>query len=106
MEQPKITQTSESSKGIVALAKLLKARENHAPNEPMFGTIVSASPVRIQLDGKKILLESKSIASLINLAETDNLGNYIHLGRRAAMLPFNTGYVNSMPNFLVLGVIV
>lgn len=105
MNQTEITQTSESSRGIVTLAKMLKARENQAPNEPIFGTIISVSPIRVQLDNKKILIESRNIASIVNIDAIDSFGNYINLGRRVAMLPFNTGYINSMPDFLILGVV-
>ncbi|MCI5891817.1 MAG: hypothetical protein MRZ66_00205 [Clostridiales bacterium] len=105
MNQSEITPTQESSKGIVELAKMFKERENFSQNEPMFGTIKSLTPVQIQLDGKKILIESKNIVSVVNLAETDSFGNYVNLERRVAMLPFNTGYTNSMPDFIVLGVI-
>ncbi len=104
-QTPQLRPTKDDSSGIVELAKMFKARDNDKPNEPIFGTITSLTPIQIQLDGKKVLVEGKNIASIIDLYETDSFGNYVNLNRRVAMFMFNTGYINSMPDFLVLGVL-
>lgn len=97
--------TQESSNGIVEFAKMLKERENPSQDEPLFGVITSLNPLQVQLIGKKILLEKNKLVSLVNLSETNSHGVYVNLGKTVALLKFNSGYANSMPEFLILGVV-
>lgn len=105
-EPTTVKQTDDDSSGIVSLAKMLKERENIQPSEPCFGRITSLTPARIQLEGMKVLAEDPHISALFNIYEKDAYGRYIHLNKRVAMLKYNTGYINGMPDFLILGVVV
>lgn len=98
-------QTQASSEGIVRLAKMFKERENQSQSEPLFGVVTSIKPLTVQLIGKKVLLNDKNLVSLINMYETDVNGSYVNLNKKVALLMFDSDYANSMPNFLILGVV-
>lgn len=98
-------QTQESSRGIVRLAKLLKERENPSVSEPMFGVVTSLEPLTVQLVGKKILLSENYLVPLFDIYETNINGSYINLNKKVALLMLDSGCVNSMPKFLILGVV-
>ena len=84
---------------IEEFAKILKGHENPPEYSPVYGTVSELPDLKIRR-GSKIILTEKHIKSLINLYERDDYGNYIHLNKKVAMLPYNNDN-----NYLVLGVV-
>ena len=85
--------------GITELAKLLKERENNTGYSPMFGTIIELPQVKIRLN-EKVILNNSHLKSCINLMMQNEDGDYIHLGKEGALLPFANNQ-----KFLVIGVV-
>ena len=85
--------------GITELAKLLKERENGTGYSPMFGTIIELPQVKIRLN-EKVILNNRHLKSCINLMLQNEDGDYIHLGKEVALLPFANNQ-----KFLVIGVV-
>ena len=85
--------------GITELAKLLKERENNTGYSPMFGTIIELPQVKIRLN-EKVILNNSHLKSCINLMMQNEDGDYIHLGKEVALLPFANNQ-----KFLVIGVV-
>ena len=85
--------------GITELAKLLKERENGTGYSPMFGTIIELPQIKIRLN-EKVILNNSHLVCLWNLKEQNEDGDYIHLGKEVALLPFANNQ-----KFLVIGVV-
>ena len=85
--------------GITELAKLLKERENGTGYSPMFGTIIELPQIKIRLN-EKVILNNSYLVCLWNLKEQNEDGDYIHLGKEVALLPFANNQ-----KFLVIGVV-
>ena len=85
--------------GITELAKLLKERENGTGYSPMFGTIIELPQVKIRLN-EKVILNNSHLKSCINLMMQNEDGDYIHLGKEVALLPFANNQ-----KFIVIGVV-
>jgi len=85
--------------GITELAKLLKERENNTGYSPMFGTIIELPQIKIRLN-EKVILNNSHLVCLWNLKEQNEDGDYIHLGKEVALLPFANNQ-----KFLVIGVV-
>ena len=85
--------------GITELAKLLKERENDTGYSPMFGNIIELPQVKIRLN-EKVILNNSHLVCLLNLKEQNEDGDYIHLGKEVALLPFANNQ-----KFIVIGVV-
>ena len=85
--------------GITELAKLLKERENDTGYSPMFGIIIELPQIKIRLN-EKVILNNSHLKSCINLMMQNEDGDYIHLGKEVALLPFANNQ-----KFLVIGVV-
>lgn len=85
--------------GTEILAKMLKVRENPSVYSPVFGTIIDLVNLKIRRSDK-IILTKENVKSLIDLYGRDNDGDYIYLGKEAAMLPYDGGN-----KYLILGVV-
>ena len=85
--------------GITELAKLLKERENNTGYSPMFGTIIELPQIKIRLN-EKVILNNSHLKSCINLMMQNEDGDYIHLGKEVALLPFANNQ-----KFIVIGVV-
>ena len=85
--------------GITELAKLLKERENDTGYSPMFGTIIELPQIKVRLN-EKVILNNSHLKSCINLMMQNEDGDYIHLGKEVALLPFANNQ-----KFLVIGVV-
>ena len=85
--------------GITELAKLFKERENDTGYSPMFGTIIELPQVKIRLN-EKVILNNSHLKSCINLMMQNEDGDYIHLGKEVALLPFANNQ-----KFLVIGAV-
>lgn len=85
--------------GITELAKLLKERENGTGYSPMFGTIIELPQVKIRFN-EKVILNNSHLKCCVNLKEQNEDGDYIHLGKEVALLPFANNQ-----KFIVIGVV-
>ena len=85
--------------GITELAKLFKEIENDTGYSPMFGTIIELPQVKIRLN-EKVILNNSHLKSCINLMMQNEDGDYIHLGKEVALLPFANNQ-----KFIVIGVV-
>ena len=85
--------------GITELAKLFKERENDTEYSPMFGTIIELPESKIRLN-EKVILNNSHLVCLLNLKEQNEDGDYIHLGKEVALLPFANNQ-----KFIVIGVV-
>lgn len=85
--------------GAEELAKILNNFKNPPDYSPVYGTVTELPNLKIRC-GAKIVLTARHIKSLVDLYKRDFDGNYIHLNKQVAMLPYNNNN-----NYLVLGVI-
>ena len=86
--------------GITELAKMLKDRDNPKAYTPTFGIIISLPIVKIKISDL-IILSSEHITSCINLLDTDKDGNYINIGKKVVLLPYN-----DYQKYIVIGVVI
>lgn len=85
--------------GITELAKLLKERENSRGYSPVIGKVIELPNIKIRV-GDKVILTSTQIKSCISLAETDESGKYINLGKEVVLLPYADNQ-----KFIVIGMV-
>lgn len=86
--------------GITELAKLFKERNNDTSYSPMFGRIIELPDTKIRVN-EKVILNDSHLVCLLNLKEQDHDGDYIHLGKEVALLPFSNNQ-----KFIVIGVVI
>lgn len=87
--------------GTEEFAKLIKSLENPPAYRPVFGTIAALPELKIiRCDADKVILTKQHIQSLTDIYERDSDGNYIYLGKTAAMLPYSGDN-----KYLLLGVV-
>lgn len=78
---------------------MLKDRENTNGYSPVIGKIIELPKIKIRL-GDKVILTSTHIKSCISLADTDENGKYINLGKEVVLLPYADNQ-----KFIVIGVV-
>ena len=86
--------------GITELAKLFKERNNETGYSPMFGKVIELPNTKIRIN-EKVILNDNHLILLFDIKERNAYGQYIHLGKEVALLPYSNNQ-----KFIVLGVII